>query len=81
MQLKKFFELHVRHLIASKLMDLNMAEINHILVQCIHQHLVVCVLGTLRQCKVRVLADEVLEPEIAIVMDACIVEGIFVREQ
>ena len=50
-------------------MDLNMAEINHILVQCIHQHLVVRVLGTLRQCEVRVLADEVLEPEVVVVMN------------
>lgn len=46
-----------------------MAEINHILVQCIHQHLVIGVLRTLRQSEVGVLADEVLEPEVVIVVD------------
>ena len=58
-----------------------MTEVNDIHLSSINQNFVVHVDGTLGDREIRALTNEILEPEIAIVMDASIVERKFIREQ
>ena len=42
-----------------------MAEVDHVQVEGVDQHLIVDIDGSLRECEERVLTDVVLEPEVA----------------
>ena len=63
-------------------MNVSMTEVNHVLVQGSRKHLVIDVLGVLRQREERVLTDVILEVKVAPgVMHCLVVKWIVAREK
>ena len=53
-----------------------MTEVDHVHGESINKHLIVDINGSLRDGHESVLTDEVLEPEVVIVIDLCVIEWV-----
>ena len=81
LQLELPLQLLLIHLVCVQLHDLSLAEVDHVRVQRVDQHLVVDVKRALRYREKRVLTDKVLEPVVAVALRCTVIEGVSVGEE